>query len=85
MSGRHLRAPRSNPPAETTRPSGAITISTGGIGVEGISAPLIDPLVSETVTSIVAVPSSSTVTTFQLTTCVMSMENGWSPISSDEI
>ena len=53
-------APRSNPPAETTRPSGAITISTGGIGVDGISAPLIDPLISETVTSIVAVPSSST-------------------------
>jgi hypothetical protein len=53
--------------------------------VEGISAPLIDPLVSETVTSIVAVPSSSTVTTFQLTTCVMSMEKGWSPISPDEI
>jgi hypothetical protein len=41
--------------------------------------------VSETVTSIVAVPASSTETTFQPITCVTSTDRGSSPNSSDEM
>jgi hypothetical protein len=76
--------PSDRPPAESTRPSDAIWISIGGAGVDGTSLPFSVPLMSETVTSIVAVPASSTETTFQPTTCETSIDSGSSPNSGEE-